>query len=62
MTTMTGMTRITVITEMAGITRITEISGMTEMQQMKYKGTIMQMWGAFVSVKQFAKQDSSLSV
>ena len=29
---------------------------------MKYKGTIMQMWGAFVSVKQFAKQDSSLSV
>ena len=29
---------------------------------MKYKGTIMQMWGSFVSVKQFVKQDSGLLV
>ena len=29
---------------------------------MKYKGTIMQMWGSFVSVKQFVKQGSGLLV
>ena len=34
---------------------------MTEMQEMKL-GTIMQMSSAFVSLKQFVKQDSSLLV
>ena len=52
------MTRMTGMNLMTGMTRTTEISGMTEMQQMK-QYTIMQMQGAFVSVKQFVTQDSS---
>ena len=55
MTRMTGMNLMTGIT---GMTRMTEISGMTEMQQMM-QCTIMQMQGAFVSVKKFVKQDST---
>ena len=37
------------------------VTRMTEMQQMKL-GTIMQMSSAFVSLKQFVTQDSSLLV
>ena len=58
MTRMTGVDWLARMTVMTGITGMT---GMTEIEQIK-QGTIMQMQGAFVSVKQLVKQNSSLLV
>ena len=58
MTRMTGVDWLARMTVMTGITGMT---GMTEIEQMK-QGTIMQVQGAFVSVKQLVKQNSSLLV
>ena len=69
MTQMTWMTKMTGMNWMARMTGLTVMNGitvvtmMTKMQWLK-QGTIiiMQMQSAFVSVKQFVKQDSSLLV
>ena len=58
MTRMTGVDWLARMTVMTGITGMT---GMTEIEQIK-QGTIMQMQGAFGSVKQLVKQNSSLLV
>ena len=63
----TGMTRMTQMTGMNWIARMTVMNGitvvtrMTEIKSTKLS-TIMQMQSAFVSLKQFVKQDSSLLV
>ena len=51
MTRMTGLDWLARMTVMTGTTGMT---GMTEIEQIK-QGTIMQMWGAVVSVKQLNK-------
>ena len=64
MTQMTGMTRMTSMNWMARMTvmnGITVVTRMTEIKSTKLS-TIMQMQSAFVSLKQFVKQDSSLLV
>ena len=61
---MTGMTRMTGMNWMARMTvmnGITVVTRMTEIKSTKLS-TIMPMKSAFVRLKQFVKQDSSLLV
>ena len=64
MTQMTGMTRMTGMNWIARMTVMNGITVVTRMTEIKLTklSTIMPMQSAFVSLKQFVKQDSSLLV